>query len=350
MFLNHVRAAWIVSGCLLLAITETSAAQSNDVSLRVQAALTRASEGDEGWEQARAELKAVPGEVAIPAILEALKGSISQRADLRLLAYTTLADHDAAQSPAGREQLVTGLRDASSEVQRVCCAALGKELVSSELDQYRARLVAESTSPREKEGILKTLGGWGSCALPILDSIANVFTDAQAGERPRWFAAQAMLNIGGVKYSLARFKDLDPEAEKVVMWSLGKFLGQKDAECFHKPEGEYREGRSDARKLVLKTLNSPHQESRIAAAEVLFTVYGSDFVVFRSATDYEWDQEIRSTLAVLKNDANHRIREGIDAYFATSLDDAAKNLLRKQARHEKRRSQSQKSQSSSDLR
>lgn len=344
MYRNIEKSGRMICGCFLIALTTRAFAQANDLSRRVQAAMTRATEGDEGWEQARAELKAIPGETAIPAVLEAMKGSIAQRADLRLLAYTTLADHGAAQSPAGREQLVVGLRDSSSKVQRACCAALGKELISSELDQYRARLVAESTSARDKEGILKILGGWGPYALPILDAIVSVFSDKQAGERSRWFAAQAMLNIGGVEYSLARFKNLDPEAEKVVMWSLGKYLGNRDADCYYLPEGDYRADRAEARKLILRTLSSENQESRIAAAEVLFTVYGSDFVVFRSATDYEWDQEIRSALALLKNDANQRIRQGVDAYFATSLDEAAKNLLRKQKRHEKRRLQRQVSQ------
>lgn len=346
---NFVSCFWftvIILPALALSQENDRSEVNSVVTEKVRSAIGRSVEGIDGWKEARNELQALPTDDVVPAIVETLRGPSGQRADMRLFAYAILSDHYASETKSGRAQLIAGLQDVAPDVQRICCKALGPKTISQELGQLHAHLADQSTPEDEKARILKTISGWGPYAHDALQTVEAIFADVEAGERLRSFAAEAMLSIGGIERSLEHFRPLDPGTTRIVMSALGKNIGRKGADCYHLSEGKYRKDREKVKKLVLQTVKSPNEAARVAAIEVLFTIYGLDFLIFDSPSEYKWDPEIRTALNALRNDPNERIRNGVEAYFAMDIDEAAKRQLRKQDRYDKRRLEEQQQQES----
>lgn len=337
----------LVNGRLLLAVSvcctmipgrsladQESGVGRSEVIRQVEAALQRATGGTESYKDARRALEALASSEVIPAIVDALANpTISQRADMRKLAYSILAYHKAATTKVGYNQLMAGLNDPTPSIQRVCCAALDSTHLAKELNRLSAILVDKTTPERKKEAILRQLVGWGRFARSALDTIEAMFADTEEGERVRWFAARAMLNIGGLRRAMQGFQNLDPTGEKVVMWSFARYIGENTSDGKHL-EPEEAKLRPNVQRVVFKALQSPDADVQKAAMEAMAVVYNQDLVVIRSREDYELNPELRPILEeIAENHPDSGLRDRVRDFLSPeTVDRMVAMILRERQR------------------
>jgi hypothetical protein len=310
----------------------------------IKSALIRAGEGPDGQREAQAILESFPRDQVIPALVAALNHDPAfQKSSVRVFAYRNLIQRGGVETDLGSSQLLLGLDESDATINRICLVALGKrapeDKMTAEVQRLRDALTSDADA-RVKSSTIKSLGLLGKPAKTALGELTRILLEKQSNEDLRWVAALAILRIEGIEFGIEQFRNLDTPGKKAFLTAVTRFIGESDQALNYQIEGEYRENRAKARKLVLESLGASNPEViRLAAAESLFNAFGIDFVKFDSPTNYEWDPEIRATLTKLVNDQSPKIREAAQGYFATNIHDAARNLLRKQARYEKRRSQ-----------
>ncbi len=300
-------------------------------------AFERAVRGPEEYKRVEEELSATPAGVIVPDLLATLRGGPDPLdAELRTLAYTVLAHHKQAGAREAVDQLVKGLDDSTARIQRICCVSVGPDIMREQLTRAKTELLEPSASEGDREAVLKRLGGWGPCATELYGTARVFFADATHGERVRWAAVRAMLEMRGLAQVIDEIDVTDPVAQMVVMWYLPQYLIES--------RNELLEGRATdkphlprARSLVLKAMRSRKAETRRAAFEAAPPVFGWDMVVKdksgKDIIDPNYEAALREMAA---SDPDPALREAA-AEAVGRLDERLESVLRKREKLEVRR-------------
>jgi len=286
---------WAMFG-LSAQVADASGKSQADVHDVVESTLTSAA-STENWEDALRSLGALPKDPAIQALIGALGNpQVYRRADLRELAYRALALHQGGKTAAGQEQLVRCLDDVTPNIQRICCTALDNEVVQQHLAGIKSELVDEATEGKRVEALLKKVAGWGLHAEGSFDAVAGIFSNRAKPERLRWFASQAMVEIAGLEGAIPHFQALDPIGEKVIMWSLGRYMGEITS-YGNEPGEEDLEHLPQTMDLVFGALGSEDADTRAAASQVLSVIEGAGpYIRIHSRDNFEVVPEARTIL------------------------------------------------------
>jgi hypothetical protein len=227
------------------------------------------------------------------------------------LAYKSLAHHKGANMSQGRAQLVRGLRDSPS-IQRICLDALPAEIVREELGRLVAIIEDGTLDPPEKRGAVETLVGWGPHAAAAVPGLTELLGDAEQDPAARKNAALAVLNAVGLGDAMKLFGELDPNAQEPVLIALLLYVGRKEAEGGGLT-AEERTARPTAQQYVLVAIRSPDTDTRRAACQAAPIVFGEEYILIRSADDFELNPAIRSAMEwMAANDPDPMLRRGAE--------------------------------------
>lgn len=177
---------------------------------------------------------------------------------------------------------------------------------------------------------IRTLGSLGDSGKAYLPEIERVFRDENASILVRSTALDAMLRLegipGGIDGVLDYFHVLDPGASEILLGSLGA-RGSKTNGVFDGRAGH----QGMVRRFVIECFDSESLEVRRAALESLIPVFGYDWVVFDSPTEYRLNPEIEGLLERMAahepdKDLRERAAKGL-GQLRDRLDYAAKRIL-----------------------
>ena len=265
--------------------------------------------------EVEAKLRLLPRPDAIEKIVHSLRtGSARSCWHSRVLAYQALVFHDAVNSDLGRSQLMAGLDDSVSEIQQLCCVALGPAIVADVLKQHINCLQDPSEQDRKKETALRSLSGWGTHAEAAFPVVQKLLRDPTANERIRAFAAGAALRIGGAGRSLDVLLELDDTGLRESLGPLAKFSGETRG-TFGTDDKEIRK---KLRAFIRQTTRNPDVAIRRLALEALCFggAYGEDSFVTDTTGGLILNPELRETLEfVARNDADDNLRHGAQQYL-----------------------------------
>jgi len=301
--------------------------------IRIDEAVRQLAGGQRESSSAKEELEVAPKEIVIPAIVSALRDDpMFVDSGPRQKAYAILVHHQAGEHPLGIQQFIRGLAEPKV---RVWCAR-GLTKVDSD---HRAQVIealtktlvipADSVEESSLQEVVRSLGSYGPVAKEALGPIAELFGNPSVATRLRGTAAGAMLQIGGLDWSLDRFQDLEPGAHQGAVTHVGRYLSHADEACYQEPSPEYRPQRDRARQFILKGLESPHRDVRAAALDVIGIAYGIDWIIFHSPDNYEWNPEPRKALeAMLEHESDGELRDKTKKRLDFDIHRAAARLQR----------------------
>lgn len=296
------------------------------------------AENGRDYEGARKIFREFPAERAQSLALMALgQPQYSQRADTRRMLLEVIASHKGELIPEGRARLMECLSDPAPVIQRMCCDSLSPEEIEREWQRLIAIVTSVSQSDMEREVALNGIMGWGPCVKHHVDAFGNLFRNINEQERLRSFAARGVLNAGGLEEALRQFKDTDSVGAKVASTALAGYIAENDSYGRHLTVEDAKQ-RPAAIEFVLKALKSPSVETRKEAFTDLGYVAGYDFIIFRSATDYDLNPAIRKTLEEMAaSDADPELREWATARLDPErMEKVAQGIIRRRQRESQR--------------
>jgi hypothetical protein len=289
------------------------------------------SGGGSGAYEAREELRAMPSEEVIGALVAWLQGEQAAHSDLgRQFAYELLFHHRAELSKAGLDQLIRGLAD-----ERGCSSgvrALGR-VKPEDADRAIAALEPLLLDPNVsiQNDVIRSLTRLRAVSPDIVAQIVRVHQEHVASQNPgletglRENAAYAVLSLAGAGRIVSYLSALDPVGTEATLVALARYGAETGGTL-----GVDKETRRVVRHFVLDSFDAPHKNVRAAALECVMAVYGDDLVVGSQSDGYRINPEVDNAIkSMARSDADPELRES-----ASQMLTAFEPLIRK---HERQR-------------
>lgn len=305
------------------------AVTSTHVVERVNRVLADFAAGTLDEKAADEALNALHGPDVVGALVHSIESNGRDRFDVRLMAYRALIRHNGVADPQGRAQLLIGLNEAP-EIQRLCCEALDRATVAAALRPQIERLQNPILPTAERAAILRSLSGWGRCAVDAAPVCRQIFEDRAEEESLRWAAARCLLGVEGMEETLSQVEILDSVGQKTLIGAVARLIGQEHGRVDGSPSRQrFPEDRMKAQDLVNKFLSSPDDGVRKAALEAFGTVWGSDLVIIGENGEYDWNPEPRRKLeAIARDDPQPELRQKAREMLNVPLEHVVRRVKR----------------------
>lgn len=318
-----------------------SDAAQGDMTHAISAAIARLKDDQSEYTDAAQELKTLPRDQVIKAIVKHLREDDDWKSDpTRSRAYSQLARLGGQNVGAGREQFVLCLKEAQHRGS--CAIALGKVDDDAHIDAAIAGLGIALVGAIESEDwtgcsqVVRALGRYGIRSKLYLPAIDSMCLNDQLESKLRSQAFYAALRIGGLEYGFESYQKQDLISKEILILPLASYAVERirSGDQLKPAEEEYV---SDVRVLVVKALlASPLKDVRESAFEFLLPLYGKDFLVAKDDGTFQANPEFVAAIeSMATNDPDERLRVRAQSALDT-MEQRVQKASHRRERHQSR--------------